>query len=392
MSGLLDVALVVLLLAYLVYGFRSGLIRSIGALIGIAAGAVAATLVTPLVASLVQDAPARVIATVVVSCVLVLLGHGIGGAVGHAVARTVARGPLGLIDRVLGAAVNVVVAALVASVVASSVVALGVPFLAQPIAGSVVLRTIGAATPEPVSRTLAQLRTAVVQGGLPRLGAAIGAPTQRPSVPATERSEALTAAARSVVKVSGTAYACGQDQSGTGFVVARDRVLTNAHVLTGVSSPVVLTSDGSAHVGSIVHFDPTSDLAVIAVPKLSATVLEMGPPPSAGDTGVVDGYPFGGPFTSSGARVLSVSDERVRDVTGGGSSVRHLATLAADIEQGDSGGPLLSSSGRVLGIVFAKSATTEDVGYAMTPAEFGDVVDHASRFSQPVSSGACSRG
>jgi NADPH:quinone reductase-like Zn-dependent oxidoreductase len=39
MSGLLDVALVVLLLAYLVYGFRSGLIRSIGAIVGIVAGA-----------------------------------------------------------------------------------------------------------------------------------------------------------------------------------------------------------------------------------------------------------------------------------------------------------------------------------------------------------------
>lgn len=392
MSGLLDVALVVLLLAYLAYGFRSGLIRSIGALVGIAVGAMAATLVSPLLPSLVQDAPARVIATVVVSSVLILLGHALGAALGHAVARTVARGPLGLIDRGLGAAVNVVVAALVASVVATSVVALGVPFLAQPIAGSVVLRTIGGATPEPVSRALAQLRTTVVQGGLPQLGAAFGAPTRRPSVPATERSEALTAAARSVVKVSGTAYACGQDQSGTGFVIAQDRVLTNAHVLTGVTSPVVLTSDGSAHVGSIVHFDPTSDLAVIAVPGLSVPVLQVGPPPEPGNTGVVDGYPFGGPFTSSGARVLSVGDKRVRDVTGGGSSVRHLATLAADIEQGDSGGPLLSTAGTVLGIVFAKSATTEDVGYAMTPAEFRDVVDDAPDLRRPVSSGACSRG
>jgi len=392
MSGLLDVTLVVLLLAYLVYGFRSGLIRSIGALVGIAVGAVAATLLSPLLASLVQDAPTRVIATVVVSCVLILLGHALGAGIGHAVARTVARGPLGIVDRLLGAGVNVVVAAVVLSVAASSVVALGVPFLAQPIAGSVVLRTIGGATPEPVSRALAQLRTTVVQGGLPRLGAAFGAPTARPSVPAAGRSEALTAAARSVLKVSGTAYACGQDQSGTGFVIAQDRVLTNAHVLTGVSSPVVLTSDGGAHVGSIVHFDPTSDLAVIAVPDLEAPVLEVGPPPSSGDTGVVDGYPFGGPFTSSGARVLTVSNERVRDVTGGGSSVRHLATLAADIEQGDSGGPLLSTAGTVLGIVFAKSATTEDVGYAMTPAEFRDVVDRATRFTEPVSSGACSRG
>lgn len=392
MSGLLDVALAVLLLAYLVYGFRSGLIRSIGAIVGIVAGAIAATFVSPLLANVVQDAPTRVIATVVVSCVLILLGHALGATVGHAVARTVVRGPLGVVDRVLGAAVNVVVAALVASVVASSVVALGVPFLAQPIAGSAVLRTIGNLTPQPVGRALAQLRNTVVQDGLPQLGEALGTPVQRPDVPQAPQTEALTAAARSVVKVSGTAYACGQDQSGSGFVIAPNRVLTNAHVLTGVSAPVVLTSDGDARVGSIVHFDPQSDLAVIAVPDLAAPVLKIGGTPEAGSTGVVQGYPFGGPFSSSGARVLSVSEERVRNVTGDGSSVRALATLAADVEQGDSGGPLLSRRGTVLGIVFAKSATTADVGYAMTPRQFAGVVQDAAEYREPVSSGSCVRG
>jgi S1-C subfamily serine protease len=392
MSGLLDVALAVLLLAYLVYGFRSGLIRSIGAIVGVVAGAVAATFVSPLLASLVHDAPTRVIATVVVSCVLILLGHALGATAGHAVARTVVRGPLGIVDRVLGAGVNVVVAALVASVVATSVVALGVPFLAQPIAGSVVLRTIGTLTPPPVSRAVAQLRNTVVRNGLPQLGEALGTPVQRPSVPAAPESEALTAAARSVVKVSGTAYACGQDQSGSGFVIAPNRVLTNAHVLTGVTSPVVLTSDGDAHVGSIVHFDPRSDLAVVAVPGLAVPVLKVAPTPSTGATGVVDGYPFGGPFTSSGARVLSISEERVHDVTGSGSSVRSLATLAADVEQGDSGGPLLSKQGTVLGIIFAKSAATPDVGYAMTPQQFSGIVRNAARYEDPVSSGACVRG
>jgi S1-C subfamily serine protease len=392
MSGLLDVALVVLLLAYLVYGFRSGLIRSIGAIVGVVAGAIAATFVSPLLANVVQDAPTRVIATVVVSCVLILVGHALGATVGHVVASTVVRGPLGIVDRVLGGAVNVVVAALVVSVVASSVVALGVPFLAQPIAGSTVLRTIGALTPPPVTRALAQLRNTVVQDGLPQLGEALGTPVQRPEVPSAPQSEALTAAARSVVKVSGTAYACGQDQSGSGFVIAPNRVLTNAHVLTGVSSPVVLTSDGDAHVGSIVHFDPHSDLAVVAVPGLAAPVLRVGAPPDTGATGVVQGYPFGGPFTSSGARVLSVSEERVHDVVGDGSTVRSLATLAADVEQGDSGGPLLSKRGTVLGIVFAKSATTSDVGYAMTPRQFSGIVREAADYRDPVSSGACVRG
>src|SRR4051812_502067 len=47
-SAVLDIVLVLLLLGYLVHGYRLGLIRSVGALAGIAAGAVAATLVAPL--------------------------------------------------------------------------------------------------------------------------------------------------------------------------------------------------------------------------------------------------------------------------------------------------------------------------------------------------------
>jgi S1-C subfamily serine protease len=130
----------------------------------------------------------------------------------------------------------------------------------------------------------------------------------------------------------------------------------------------------------------------VAVPGLAVPVLKVAGTPSTGATGVVDGYPFGGPFSSSGARVLSLSDERVHDVTGSGSSLRSLATLAADVEQGDSGGPLLSKQGTVLGIVFAKSATTADVGYAMTPKQFAGIVRGASGFKDPVSSGACVRG
>lgn len=392
MSAVLDVVLVLLLLGYLVHGYRLGLIRSLGALVGIAVGAVAATLIAPLLGRLVADGSTRVIVTIVAALVLVAIGHAIGVAIGSLLGGRLLRSPLGIVDRVLGAAANVVVAALVVSVVASVVTALGVPFLAQPIASSVVLRTIGAVTPPPVQSALAQLRSTVLASGIPQLGEAFGVTPGKPVIPGVAATPALRAAARSVVKVTGTAYACGQDQSGSGFVIAADRVLTNAHVLAGVRSPVVLRDDGTALVGRVTYFDPVSDLAVVAVPHLDRPALPLDGVPAVGTKGVVDGFPFGGPFTSGGAEVLQVGDTRVPNVEGNGSSVRSLATLAADVEQGNSGGPLLTTGGHVIGIVFAKSSTTRDIGYAMTPAQFRGVVDHAPADTRTVSSGACTKG
>lgn len=393
MSALLDVALVVLLLAYLLYGYHRGVIRSLGALIGIALGAVVAALLSPVVPMIVPDSTGRVVATVVVSCLLILIGHAIGAGIGALLGRRILRSPLGIIDRVLGAAVNVAVAAIVISVVAASVAALGVPFLAQPIAASAVLRVIGAATPPPLATALAQLRTTVLQTDLPLLGREAGAPTTSPNVPKIDTGTAvLTAAARSVVKVTGTAYACGQDQLGSGFVIAHDRVITNAHVIAGVTDPVILTPDGTSLVGTTVYFDRTSDLAVISVPGLTAKPLPVDLSVSAGDVGVIDGYPYGGPFRSGAAGVLQVAQTRVTDVGGSGYSDRSVATLAADVEQGNSGGPLLGRSGAVLGIVFAKSDSTSDVGFAMTSKQFSGVLADAPSLTTEVASGACTKG
>lgn len=393
MAGLFDIALIVLLLAYLVHGYRLGLIRSLGALIGIAAGAVVATFAGTLIARLSTDAPVRLIGGTAAAIVLVLVGHGIGSALGGLVGRRIRRGALGPVDRLLGAAVNLVVAALVTSIIASGVVALGAPFLAQPIASSRVLAAIQSITPPQVATTLARVRTAALPAGLPMLDQALGGPTVRPTLPPVSTGTgALRTAAASVVKVTGTAYACGQDQSGSGFVVAPHRVLTNAHVLTGVSRPVVLDRSGGQHVGTIVRFDAQHDLAVIAVPSLDAPALMIAAEPRPDGAGVVDGYPFGGPFRTGSAGIVSVAPVPVHDIAGHGTTVRRVVTLAAVVEQGDSGGPLLSPSGTVAGIVFARSATTKGVGYAMAPQEFRRTIDAAPALRDPVSSGPCRKG
>ena len=59
------------------------------------------------------------------------------------------------------------------------------------------------------------------------------------------------------------------------------------------------------------------------------------------------------------------------------------------MQQGESGGPLLSIDGRVAGVIFAKAANTENVGYALAMSEVTPVVEQAAGLTGAVDSGTC---
>jgi S1-C subfamily serine protease len=238
---------------------------------------------------------------------------------------------------------------------------------------------------------LAEVRAFALNEGLPRALEAFTGPT--PTIPAVvPDSPAVAAAAASVARITGNAYACGQNQSGTGFFVSADRVVTNAHVVAGVTDPMVTLPSGESRQGSIVYFDPIDDLAVIAVSGLDVPSLAITDNLVAGNQAVSLGYPFGGPFDSDPAEVISVSTVLVADIYGADPSPREVYTLAADVQQGESGGPLLNSAGLVVGVIFAKASTTPNVGFALAMAEVEPVVTAAPALGSAVSSGACIAG
>jgi len=390
-SLVLDVLLVVMLVSYLAYGLRNGLSSTIFAIAGVVAGVIAAFFVAPLVSAWVPIPTLRLIVTIVAVVGLVTAGHALGAAIGRGIRRGIARSPLSGLDRILGAIVTVVAAALIAAVVSTSVAQLGVPLLSKAIAGSNVLRTINLLTPNPVEAWLAQLRGTLTEKGQPIFSQAIsGGPPVVPKI--NTGSAALNAAAQSVVKITGNAYACGQSQSGTGFVVANDRVITNAHVVAGVTEPVIAAPNGASLQGSIVYFDPEMDLAVIMVPGLSAAPLALVDTLAPGTDAAIEGYPFGGPFTAGGASVMSVTTASMPDIYGSTKTEREIYTLAADVKEGNSGGPLLTVGGAVSGVVFARNAQTPNVGYALTMSELDPVAARAPALTNSVSSGDCIRG
>jgi S1-C subfamily serine protease len=295
-------------------------------------------------------------------------------------------------ERLLGAIANLLAAALVVTLVAGSVAQLGVPVLSQAVKRSIVISTIDRLTPAPIADGLARVRASILASELPTIDQDLGGVDQGQQPPQVDTStDPLADAARSVARISGTAYACGQNQSGSGFVVAPERIVTNAHVVAGVDSPVVELPDGQALDARVVWFDPDADVAILAVPGLEADPLSLADM-GIGEEGVVDGYPHGGPFTSTPAEVLAISSERVSDIYGSSASSREVATLAADVQPGNSGGPLITLDGRVAGLVFARNSEHANLGYATTIAQLEPLLDDAADLTTPVKPGRCISG
>jgi S1-C subfamily serine protease len=176
--------------------------------------------------------------------------------------------------------------------------------------------------------------------------------------------------------------------TGSGFVVAEDRIVTNAHVVAGVESVLVELPNEPARDGVVVYFDPADDLAVIAV-DVDAAALPVVDPLAEGDSAAVQGYPHGGPFETEPASVVSVGTITAQDIYGGGGSDREIYALAAEVVPGNSGGPLLTPEGEVAGVVFARDEARADIGYAMTTTELGPVLDGMAGFDAPVATGEC---
>jgi S1-C subfamily serine protease len=385
----LDLVLILALLSYLIYGLRNGFLVTVGGLAGFAAGAVAAFFAVPLVSTFVADSGWRLTAIIAAAVVLMALGHGLGTMVGRQIRGAMRIRPLRAVDRLVGGALNLVVSALVMSMLAFSVSSLGVPVVSQQLAESKVIRFIDGLTPTPVKTTMAELRSTVIGNGIPTLfeGLGQGQPVQVPN--ASTNTPALNKAAQSVLRIAGTAYECGQNQTGTGFVVSQGRVVTNAHVVAGVSQPVVEMPDGGAMPGRVVYFDTKRDLAVLAVDNLPSQPLPLSRDLPGGSQAAFAGYPHGGPFQSKPATVQDIATVLVPDIYGNNPSPEDIYRLAGDVQPGNSGGPLLTTDGQVAGVVFAKATSDAEVGFAITMSDLNPVAQQAPALSTPVSSGQC---
>jgi S1-C subfamily serine protease len=194
-------------------------------------------------------------------------------------------------------------------------------------------------------------------------------------------------AARSVFKIRSN-NRCGSGVEGTGFLYAKDKLMTNAHVLAGVTEPMVQVGRQSLR-GTVVYYNSDVDVAVIDVPGLDGPTIAFDTTAKEGEQGAALGFPQDGPFDAEPVRIRS--DQRLRspDIYGNGTVTRHVFSLRGLIRPGNSGGPVVSTAGRVLGVVFAASVSDPNTGYALTADQVGRAAAAGLAAHDRVSSGNC---
>lgn len=392
----IDVLVVLTLILAMLSGLRAGLFSSLGSLAGLIAGGLALPWIVPPVLEAVPDASWRLAVGIGVVVVVVLVGSAIGSSIGSLFRRGADRLKLRAPERLLGGVVSTAVAAVVLSMIGTTLATAGVPGLSPAVSTSATLRTVDNVLPDRLRDAGEEVRAALFdEVFLPSIPA--------PSIPDTGDGEqdsdapppdvdsdspALTTASESVARISGIASACSTMPSGSGFVAADNRVVTNAHVVAGVDEPVVTLPDGQAADGRVVYFNEEDDIAVIAA-DVDADVLGVNGEVTSGDVGVVQGYPGGGSFQSVGASVISAGPAQFRTDDGTSASFRSVLRLNTEVVPGNSGGPFLNTDGEVAGVVFARDETNPSTGYAVTV----DALDAASASYAPdaatVPTGQC---
>lgn len=390
-----DVVLVVLGILAIAAGWSKGAVRAAGTLVGLGLGLWLGLTIAPIVVGWFAAAGfGGVTQRSVVAAVVILVSAGvvyaIAGALASIIGKLLRHGPIRWLDSLVGAVLGLLTWAVVVWLLAGFALATSLATVVQAANSSRVVATLNSIAPLPSSTVLGAVDDALAGAGLPKVFE--GGETIR-AVPAPDASvpSAVARSEESVVTVLASKPTCGLDSEGSGWVVQRGRVVTNAHVVAGASS-IVVREPGSAEVerATLVAFDPSRDLAVLDVTDLGASALDIGPDLTAGAAAYAVGYPGNGPLTVSPQRVRDRVTARGTDIYQSGSVQRDIYSLRGVVRPGNSGGPLLDADGKVAGVVFARSATDPETGYALTLAELRPVLSSVG--SAPISSGACSAG
>ena len=400
MANMLDLFLVLLLVSYAFVGYRHGFVVSVMSLIGFLAGGALDMRTLPELLrhwnTIDNSVVWRTLVLVLGVFAFAALGQALAVAAGSALRGGMKDRPARVFDSILGAIATVLAVSVLVWFLAGAVRAGAQTPLARGIGTSRVISTIDRLVPAQTGRLFAGFQSVLDREGFPRVFDGVRAEPIAPISPpdsALRLDAGVIRAAKSIVKITGVAASCNRQQEGSGWVVAPERVVTNAHVVAGTTSENVRVQGvGRSYEAHVIVFDPRRDLAVLSVPGLPAPSSRQGPSLKASGGAVVAGFPLDGPFRLDSARVRDVLTATGADIYGTPGVVRQVYSLYARVQPGNSGGPLLSPDGSVVGIVFARSLDDDKTGYALTLDEARPVLDAADASTELVSTGACVAG
>jgi S1-C subfamily serine protease len=181
---------------------------------------------------------------------------------------------------------------------------------------------------------------------------------------------------------------------GSGFILNYDNanyIVTNFHVVNGVTNMTAIFWNGDAYPASVVGTDPYSDLAIVKVPTAPAS--EFHPLTLSSSSSVQVGDPvaaIGNPFGLSGSLTVGVVSQlgrTITETTSGNYSIADIIQFSAPINPGNSGGPLFDANGQVIGLTTATVNGSQGVGFAIpsdaVSREIGSLVANGTYNEHP---------
>lgn len=386
----LDIAIIVLFLVACVRGVELGFLRQVGSTVGFFSGLfLGAFLGEKLLSHVAQTTNSRVFFSVVVTLGCAMICSAIGEYLGTRLKYHIhTRKHINKIDQGFGGVIGG--ATLLAGIWLAAALFASMPLntLQAQVHNSAIVAQLERSLP-PAPNVISRIGRLVVPDNFPQVFTGL-----EPSVNTNASLPSLgsfTGVIRqdehAVVKVEGRG--CGGIVEGSGFVSSNDLVVTNAHVVAGIANPYVISSNGTLP-ANVVWFDPNVDFALLRVPGLNESSLTIDTHTvDAGTQGAVLGYPGGGPFSAVSAVVLQQFAALGRNIYNQGQTTRQVYSVKATVVPGNSGGPLINQGGQVIGLVFAQSTTYNQVGYALTTAQFLQELHQASTRTQSVDTGGC---
>jgi len=396
--NVLDIVLLLAAVWFAVVGYRQGFVVGVLSVTGFLGGGLAAVYLLPLiwgeVTAKATPGTLAVIAAVVLVIVCASVGQAFTTHLGNKLRTHITWSPARAVDATGGALVNVLAMLMVAWLIGSALATTTLPTLSREVRDSRVLLGVARVVPPQADSWFANFSSTLAQNGLPQVFTPFAnepITNVPPPDPALATSTTVHSAERSIVKVVGTAASCGKVLEGSGFVFAPHRVMTNAHVVGGVSEPTVqIGGQGKLYDARIVLYDWQRDIAVLDVPTLNAPVLHFAANDAQSrDGAIVAGFPENGGFDVRAARVRARIQANGPDIYHRGTVHRDVYSLFTLVRQGNSGGPLLTPRGQVYGVVFAKSLDDANTGYALSAKEVAADATAGAAASQEVGTQGC---
>ena len=165
----------------------------------------------------------------------------------------------------------------------------------------------------------------------------------------------------------------GQNQvesgAGSGVIISSDGyILTCAHVVDGAST-ITVTIDDKDYTATLVGEDTTSDIAVIKIDADGLTPATVGDSDSlkVGQSVMAVGNPLGELGGTVTGGMISALNRSVTIQGTSSTNTMSLIQMDASVSPGNSGGGLFNMNGELIGIVNAKSSSSdaEGLGFAI---------------------------